>query len=604
MLKHVAFNKVKVSDSFWAPRILTTQNVTLDYCLSKCEETGRIRNFKEAAKTIRTGAKGEFTGIYFNDSDVYKVLEGIAYSLMLNRDPKLESRADELIDIISSAQEADGYLLCYFTLGMGERWTDMEKHEMYCAGHLMEAAVAYFQATGKDALLKTAVRLANHLDDNFGPGKRHWVTGHQEVELALVKLYKATGEERYLNLAHFLLEERGHGHGKGAIWDSGRFPDGAAYCQDDIPVSQQERVTGHAVRAMYMYSGMADVTVEKNNTGYWDTLKKLWRNIALQNMYITGGIGPSKHNEGFTTDYDMPNQTAYCETCASVAMVYLNDRLNNLWEEGVYADVLERAMYNGALAGVSLSGDKFFYVNPLESDGSHHRKEWFDCSCCPTQISRFLPSVGGYVYKTNEDSLYVNLFVESEAEMELGGQALCCSQTTNYPWDGAVELKLTKIPSALKFIKLRIPGWCKSFAAKVNGAAAKCHCKNGYAVIEAAWKTGDVVGYSMDMPAEKMHADPRVEANIGLTAVQRGPLVYCAEAVDNPGLSEAFISDGAVISTIYKKDLLGGIVALDVHNPDGSSLRMVPYYAWDNREAGAMKVWLPEKKEREGLYSA
>ena len=604
MLKQVAFNKVQIKDRFWAPRILTTQNVTLDYCLNKCEETDRIQNFVEAAKTIKTGEKGKFAGIYFNDSDVYKVLEGIAYTLMLNRDPKLETRADDVIDKIASAQKDDGYLLCYFTLGMGERWTDMEKHEMYCAGHLMEAAVAYYQATGKDVLLNVAKRLADHFDNTFGPGKRHWVTGHQEVELALVKLYKVTGEERYLKFAHFLLEERGHGHGKGGIWDSGNFADGAAYCQDDKPVSQQERVSGHAVRAMYMYTGMADVAVETGNTEYLNALKKLWRNVVLQNMYITGGIGPSKHNEGFTVDYDMPNATAYCETCASVAMVYWNDRLNNLWEKGIYADVLERAMYNGALSGVSLSGDRFFYVNPLASDGSHHRREWFDCSCCPTQIARFLPSIGGYVYRTTNDSLYVNLFIESDSNIDFGDETLSCSQKTNYPWDGDVEIKLTNVPSNLKTIKLRVPDWCKSFNVRVNGDFIKCHCTDGYAVIDAAWSAGDVIKYSMDMPVEKMRADIRVKANERRVAIQRGPLVYCAEAVDNPALSEAFISDGATVSSMYAENLLGGVVVLDIHNPDGSTIRMIPYYAWDNRADGSMDVWLPEKKEREGLYRA
>jgi len=597
MLKQVAFNKVQIKDRFWAPRIQTTQDVTLDVCLNKCEETGRIENFVKAA----TG-KGEFEGIYFNDSDVYKVLEGVAYTLMLNRDPALEARADEIIDKIAAAQQTDGYLLCYFIMGKGERWTDMEKHEMYCAGHLMEAAVAYYQATGKDTLLSVAKRLADHFDDTFGPGKRHWVPGHQEIELALVKLYKVTGEARYLKLAHFLLEERGHGHGKGVIWDSGNFSDGAAYCQDDKPVSQQERVSGHAVRAMYMYAGMADVAVEMGGTDYLDALKKLWRNVALQNMYITGGIGPSKHNEGFTVDYDMPNATAYCETCASVAMVYWNDRLNNLWEKGVYADVLERAMYNGALAGVSLAGDKFFYVNPLSSDGTHHRQEWFDCSCCPTQIARFLPSVGGYVYRASEDGLFVNLFVASDAEIDYGGEPLHISQQTNYPWDGAVEIKLAKTPKHLKTVALRVPGWCKSFSVTINGKAANLRCKDGYAVIEVDWQDGDKISYVMDMSAEKMRADPRIKANEGRIAIQRGPLVYCAEAIDNPDLSNAFISDDAVIFTRFDADFLGGVMVLDVHNPDGSLLHMIPYYAWDNREAGAMDVWLPEKKVFEGLY--
>jgi len=597
MLKQVAFNSVKLKDHFWAPRIKTTQEVTLDYCLNKCEETGRIENFVSAA----TG-KGEFQGIYFNDSDVYKVLEGVAYALMLNRDSASEARADEIINKIAAAQEDDGYLLCYFTMGMGERWTDMDKHEMYCAGHLIEAAVAYYQATGKDVLLNTAKRIADHFDDTFGPGKRHWVPGHQEIELALVKLYKVTNEKRYLNLAYWLLEERGRGHGKGVIWDSGNFSDGAAYCQDDIPVSKQERVSGHAVRAMYMYTGMADVAVEMGKSDYLEALKKLWRNVALQNMYITGGIGPSKHNEGFTTDYDMPNDTAYCETCASVAMVYWNDRLNSLWENTVYADVLERAMYNGALAGVSLSGDRFFYVNPLSSDGTHHRQEWFDCSCCPTQIARFLPSIGGYIYKYSEDSLYVNLFVESSTEIDYNGKPLEIKQQTNYPWNGAVEFTFEKAPDTLKSIALRVPGWCKSFTVKRNRKDTDITLKNGYVIITADWKAGDTVDYVMDMPAEKMYSDAKVKANTGLVAVQRGPLVYCAEAIDNSDLGKTHISDEAVISLLFDEDILNGVVVLDVHNPDGTSVRLVPYYAWDNRKAGRMEVWLPEKKEREGIY--
>jgi len=532
---------------------------------------------------------------------------------MLNRDPVLEARADDIIAKIAAAQQDDGYLLCYFIMGLEERWSDMERHEMYCAGHLIEAAVAYYLATGKDVLLGVAKRLADHFDDTFGPNKRHWVPGHQEIELALVKLYKLTKEGRYLKLAHFLLEERGHGHGKGTIWDSGTF-EGAAYCQDDKPVSKQERVSGHAVRAMYMYTGMADVAAEMNIEEYIGALNKLWRNVALQNMYITGGIGPSKHNEGFTVDYDLPNATAYAETCASVAMVLWNDRLNNLWEKSIYADVLERAMYNGALAGVSLTGDKFFYVNPLASDGTHHRQEWFDCSCCPTQIARFLPSIGGYVYRLSDDGLYVNMFVESDAKIQFtqsdteapeaqhGDDILFISQQTDYPWDGAVKLELTKVPRALQHISLRLPGWCKSFTCTVNGGPATFDCKDGYVVIFHNWQEGDVIRYKMDMPVEKMRADTRVEANKGRIALQRGPLVYCAEAVDNPGVSDLCISDDAMISAYYDANLLGGVVALDVYNPSGERLRMIPYYAWDNRDAGAMEVWLPETNDQEGLY--
>jgi len=597
MLNQVAFNSVKIKDKFWAPRIRTTQDVTLDVCLNQCEETGRIQNFVNAA-----AKSGEFEGIFFNDSDVYKVLEGVAYTLMLNRSPALEARANEIITKIAAAQQDDGYLMCYFTMGIGERWTDMERHEMYCAGHLFEAAVAYYQATGNDVLLNVARRFADHMDDTFGPGKRHWVTGHPEVELALIKLYKCTGEERYLKLAHFLLEERGHGHGKGGFWDTDNFPGKAEYCQDDKPVVQLERVTGHAVRAIYLYTGMADYAEATGDTRYLSALDKLWRNVTIKNMYITGGIGPSQHNEGFTHDYDLPNATAYCETCAAVAMVFWNDRLNNLLAKGVYADVVERAMYNGALSGVSLSGDKFFYVNPLASDGMHHRQEWFGCSCCPTQISRFLPSVGGYVYRTTVDALYVNLFVESEAQVDIGGGLLEVIQSTNYPWDGKVEIQIKGAESKLKTIAIRVPGWCKSYSVKINNKPVDGIYKDGYLYIAANWHEGDSITYCMDMPVEKMRADSRVTANKGRVAIMRGPLVYCAESADNSNLEAAFVSDGAVVSAQFEKDLLGGVVTLTVRNPDESVVRMVPYYAWDNRQAGAMDVWLPEKMEWEGLY--
>ena len=597
MLNQVPFNAVKIKDRFWEPRIRTTQDVTIDLCINKCEETGRIENFVNAANKT-----GQFQGIYFNDSDVYKVLEGVAYTLMLNRDPALEAKADEIIHKIAAAQQEDGYLMCYFIMGMEERWTNMERHEMYCAGHLIEAAIAYYQATGKDTLLNAAIRLADHLDSNFGPGKRHWVTGHQEVELALVKLYKCTGEKRYLKLAHFLLEERGRGHGKGGIWEGNLFEEKAAYCQDDKPVKDQERVSGHAVRAMYMYTGMTDVSVELEISDYIPALKKLWHNVVLQNMYITGGIGSSRHNEGFTKDYDLPNDTAYCETCASVGMVLWSDRLNNLWKKAVYANVLERAMYNGALAGVSLAGDKFFYVNPLSSKGSHHRQEWYDCSCCPTQVARFLPSVGGYVYRTSTDTLYVNMYVESEATIDFDGEALVMEQETNYPWCGKVEFSLKIVPEALNRIALRIPDWCKSFTVSANDKQAQYEYKDGYILLQRQWASGDKIVFNMEMPGTILRADARIEACAGKVAVQRGPLVYCAEEADNPKLDKAYISDDAVISSRYESDILGGVVVLDVHNPDGSTITMVPYYAWDNREHGAMEVWLPEKAEREWLY--
>jgi len=604
MFKQISFDEVHIKDSFWMSHINTNQKVTLNLCLEKCEETGRIENFVSVA----TG-NGDFQGIYYNDSDVYKVLEGVAYSLMVSSDPTLEARADDIINKIAAAQQEDGYLMCYFIMGMEERWTDMERHEMYCAGHLMEAAVAYYQATGKDILLNVAKRFADHMDNIFGPGKRHWVPGHQEIELALVKLYRATGEERYLKLAHFLLEERGHGHGKGRIWGGENydpyFAERAAYCQDDKPVSKQERVSGHAVRAMYMYTGMADVAAEMGSEDYYDALNKLWNNIVLQNMYITGGVGASKSNEGFTAeDYYLPNETAYCETCASAGIVFWNDRLNKLWGKGVYVDVLERAMYNSALAGVSLAGDKFFYENPLASDGTHNRKEWYDCSCCPTQIARFIPSIGEYIYRLSNDGLVVNLYVESDVVIDYHGESLHASQYSNYPWEGDVKIKLKKVPKALKCIALRVPGWCKSFSCLVNEEPAEFQYEDGYMHITSDWKNGDLINFTMDMPVEKMRADNRVLANEGLVALQRGPLVYCAETIDNSDLSTMSISDAAVISTYFDTDLLGGVVVLNVYNPSGESYKMIPYYTWDNRDAGAMKVWLPERKDMETLYFA
>lgn len=596
--RRIAFNSVSLEDAFWSPRIRTIQQVTLNTCLDKCEETGRISNFEKAAGTL----DGQFEGIYFNDSDVYKVLEGVAYTLMLNRDEALEKRADEIIDKIASAQQEDGYLLCYYILAKpDEKWTDMDKHEMYCAGHLMEAAIAYHQATGKDVLLKVACKLADHFDQTFGPDKRHWVPGHQEIELALVKLYQCTGVERYLSLANFLLEERGHGHGKGGIWDSGHFKEGAAYCQDHIPVTEQEKVSGHAVRAMYMYAGMADVAIETGNDSYLKALDRLWDNVVLKNMYITGGIGPSKENEGFTTDFDLPNDTAYCETCASVAMVYWNDRMNNLHQDAKYADVMERAMYNGSISGVSLAGDTFFYVNPLSSNGTHHRQPWFDCSCCPTQISRFLPSVGGYMYRVAPKTLWVNMYAGSSSAFDFYGEELRIRQETNYPWSGSITYKLEAAPKALDSILLRIPEYCDNFTLEKNGKEADFTWEKGYARIAGGFASGDTLCLKLDMPVKRVYADERVAADKGLVAIQKGPLVYCAEQADNANLYDAVISDAARFTTRHDPSL--GVDRITVLNPDGSRLSLIPYYAWDNREPGAMTVWFTEKKEREGIYT-
>lgn len=597
----VPFTQVKIQDELWRQRLEVCKQVTLRTCLDKCESTGRISNFAKAAGLM----EGEFEGIYFNDSDVYKVLEGAAYLLMADRDPELEAEVDRIIGLIAAAQEPDGYLTTYYTLeAPDQKWTDMEKHEMYNGGHLIEAAVAYHAATGKRTLLDVACKLADHYDSLFGPGKRHWVEGHEEIELALIKLYHATGEERYWKLALWLLEERGHGHGRGAIWDREEW--GPAYCQDDVPVRDIEKVTGHAVRAMYLYTAMADVVLASGDRTYEDALRKVWGHTVERNMYITGGIGPSRHNEGFTHDYDLPNESAYCETCASIAMVFWNHRMSLLFGEAKYADVVERAMYNGALAGISLSGDRFFYVNPLASQGDHHRTEWFDTSCCPTNLVRFLPSVGGYNYAVNEEGPVMLQFVAGTADLTLkDGSRILMKTITRYPWDGHVHVEVEPAREAEFAVRLRLPGWCRGAKLSINGenvAPADWNIDRGFLVLSRRWKPGDTIDYVMEIPVQQVHARPEVEADRGRVAVQRGPLVYCLEQADNPELVyDEFAVRPGISFGLEQRDELGGIVALTGF--DGQrGYRFVPYHLWDNREPGFMQVWLKEEDDGR-LYS-
>lgn len=598
----VPFTKVKIDDAFWRPRLEVLNKVTIKTCLTQCDETGRISNFSKAAGLM----EGEFEGIYFNDSDVYKVLEGAAYLLMSNRDPVLEAESDRIIELIAAAQESDGYLCTYYTLVAPEsKWTDMEKHEMYNGGHLIEAAVAYYEATGKRKLLDVACRMVDHYDSVFGPGKRHWVEGHEEIELALVKLYRVTHEERYWKLALWLLEERGHGHGKGAIWDKEEW--GPAYCQDDVPVRDIEKVTGHAVRAMYLYTAMADVVHASGDPTYVDALHRVWAHTVERNMYVTGGIGPSLHNEGFTQDYDLPNETAYCETCAAIAMVFWNHRMNLLFGNAKYADVVEREMYNGALAGISLSGDKFFYVNPLASKGDHHRVEWFGTSCCPTNLVRYLPSIGQYAYARTNDGLAVNQFMNGEAEFEVGnGLNVKLKQTTNYPWDGKIELAVNPERTGKFVIRLRVPGWCRGYKLKVRGESlfgAEALTDQGYLVLDRKWSQGDSIVLELDMPVEVVRARAEVEANRGRVAIQRGPIIYCMEQADNPESSSdncTFLAREK-LQINHHPDLLGGVTVLTGRDGEGSRCLFIPYYAWDNREPGFMQVWIREAEDRQ-LY--
>ncbi|MBD2868854.1 glycoside hydrolase family 127 protein [Paenibacillus arenilitoris] len=598
----VPFTKVELNDAFWKPRLANVRKVTQQSCLQQCESTGRIANFAKAAGMAEGGHKG----MYYDDSDVYKVLEGAAYSLMTGRDPELEAEIDRIIGLIAGAQEADGYLSTYYTLEKPEeKWSDMEKHEMYNGGHLIEAAVAYYEATGKRTLLDVACRLADHYDRTFGPGKRHWVEGHEEIELALVKLYRATGEERYWRLALWLLEERGHGRGSGAIWDKAEW--GPAYCQDDVPVRDIKEVKGHAVRAMYLYTAMADTVNVSGDPAYIDALHRVWAHTVERNMYVTGGIGPSKENEGFTHDYDLPNESAYCETCAAIAMAFWNQRMNLLFGHAKYADVVELCMYNGALAGISLSGDRFFYVNPLASRGEHHRVEWFHTSCCPTNLVRFLPSVGGYQYALTEKGVAVNQYMGGEAAIALrGGNRVGIRMETGYPRDGAIRLDVRPEREEAFPVLLRIPGWCRSYKVTVNGeelAVSQAATKDGYLVLDRHWRAGDRIELVLDMPVQVVRSHPNVAENVGHVALQRGPLVYCAEQADNPGLAfdELRLDPDQPFAAVRRDDLLGGVTVITGRAVGGEACAFVPYYAWDNREPGFMQVWVKEKRD-ERLY--
>lgn len=573
----VNFSKVKITDHFWQPRLKSHVDVTLPACIG--QEDQRIKNFAVAGGTD-TGYKG----LVYDDSDLYKMIEGASYSLINNPNPALEQKLDEIIGKIARAQRKDGYLMTYFLCGDTTKiFTNMDKHELYCAGHLIEAGIAYYNATGKRSLLDVAIRYANKIDNTFGPGKREWVPGHPEIELALVKLYRVTGDKRYLTLSKWLIEQRGHNHGD---WDD------KTYYLDEKPVEQLSEIMGHAVRAMYLFTGMADIETVTGDTSYLAALDRLWDNVVNRKMYLTGGIGSSKANEGFEGDYVLPNKDAYCETCASVGMVMWNERMNMLKGDAKYADVMERSMYNGALAGISLHGDRFFYVNPLESDGDHHRKPWFGTACCPSQISRFLPSIGNYIYATSDDAIWINLFIGSETTIPVSGTKVALSQETNYPWDGDVKIRVSPDKAGSLTLKLRLPGWCDTYTLTVNGRAVKPSVDKQYLTLNRTWKKGDVIDFNMAMPVKLVAANPLVKDDYGKRAIQRGPLVYCMEECDNKAnFGSAKLSEKTTFKTQYEKGLLNGVVSITASD-DSGSYQFIPYYAWDNREPGKMKVWV------------
>ena len=615
----VNFSKVTINDEFWKPKIDNVATKTLQACIYQTEEkTGRIRNFEKAARN-----KGEqHEGIFFDDSDVFKAIEAMAYAIKTNKSHELMVKADEWIDKIAAAQQPDGYLNTYYTLtGLENRWKDMSMHEDYIGGHMIEAAVAYFEATGKRKFLDVAIRWADHFDSVFGQGKRDWVTGHQELELALVKLYKTTQNLKYLKLAEWLLSERGKGLGVGYTWTDWKD---TGYVQDLVPVKEQKEITGHAVRAMYLYTGAADVATYTGDQDYMKAMRRVWEDVVYRNMYITGGIGSAGTNEGFSSDYDLPNEQAYCETCASVGMVFWNQRMNNLTGNAEYIDVLERSLYNGALDGLSLSGDRFFYGNPLASDGRHSRKEWFGTACCPSNIARLIASLGNFIYGYADNKIFVNLFVGSETSFTLPKGEMQFKMQTNYPWSGDVKCVLgmkKKIKTAIAF---RIPGWSKGIPAPgnlytffdnkeekptllINGVENRYIDQDGYAVVDREWKDGDVVEYKIPMAIKKVVARNELKLDNNRMALQRGPLVYCVEGADNNGKAWNIVSPKDAVYTTENMNIVNeNVVSLASYLPvlkisdDGLSantnsikVRAIPYYSWCNRGSNPMQVWLP-----------
>lgn len=615
----VNFSQVTVTDPFWKNRMETVANSTINACVQYTENrTARIRNFE---KVIKGGGRHE--GIYYDDSDVYKAIEAIAYSLKTHPNPALEQNTDQWIDKIAAAQLPDGYLNTYYQLnGIENRWTDMEKHEDYNAGHLIESAIAYYNTTGKDKLLQVAIRFADHIDSVFRQQNRPWVSGHQEIELALMRLYHHTQNRKYLELADWFLQQRGYGLGKGVIWDQWKDP---AYCQDLVPVKQQKEITGHAVRAMYMYTGAADVAAVTNDTGYVRAMHTIWEDVVHRNMYITGGIGAQGRNEGFGEDFDLPNESAYCETCASVGMVFWNQRMHMLTGEGKFIDILERSLYNAALDGLSLTGDRFFYGNPLASKGNHQRREWYGTACCPANIARLVASLGNYVYSHDKRSAWINLFIGSETKIPLQSGTLGISMQTALPWKGNAVIKITEAPRKAVRLHLRIPGWLKEPAPGglysyvnpadhkieilVNGKKVNYKEENGYAIVEMTWKVNDQVEINIPLEVKIIQSRPELKQNNDRIALQYGPMVYCVEAADNDNNAWDFIVDKIPAFEVkYDPDLLGGINTIEFEasrteaQPDGRGIqlkpkriRAIPYYSWNNRGAMEMQVWLPTK---------
>lgn len=618
----VPFTSVKVSDSFWGQRLKASREVTIPLAFSKCEETGRYRNFELAAHPSDTT---KVTGYSFDDTDVYKTIEGASYSLQTYPDKQLAHYMDSVLDIVAAAQEPDGYLYTARTMNPkhphewagSKRWEKVEElsHEFYNLGHMVEGAIAHYQATGSRKFLDIAIRYADCVCREIGDGEGQvvCVPGHQIAEMALAKLYLVTGDQKYLDQAKFFLDKRGYTSRKDE------------YSQAHKPVVEQDEAVGHAVRASYMYAGMADVAALTGDTSYVHAIDRIWDNIVSKKLYITGGIGATNQGEAFGKNYELPNMSAYCETCAAIGNVYVNYRLFLLHGDAKYYDVLERTLYNGLISGVSLDGGGFFYPNPLESMGQHQRQPWFGCACCPSNICRFIPSLPGYVYAVKDNQVYVNLFMGNEAELKVGGKKVILHQETRYPWDGHVTLTVDKNAAGTFAMKIRIPGWVRNqvvpsdlytysdgkrpgYSVKVNGEVVTSALEQGYFTIERKWKKGDRVELQLDMEVRTVKANGKVEADRGRMAVERGPIVYCAEWPDNSfNVLSLLMNQHPQFEVVERPDLLYGLNQIKTpvqtleYDEQGrlvvkdQELTLIPYYAWAHRGPGNMAVWLPSE---------
>lgn len=636
-IQAVNFTNVKLTDKFWLPRIQTNHTVTIPASFARCESTGRVKNFEMAAS--RSGKFG--TVFPFDDTDIYKTIEGASFSLSLFPDKKLELYIDTLIQKIGAAQEADGYLYTARTIDPSkphlwagkERWEKERElsHELYNAGHLYEAAAAHYYATGKKSLLNIAIKNADLVCAVFGPNKKHVAPGHEIVEMGLVKLYRIAGKKEYLETAKDFIEERGRFKGYDAKskdpWKNG------AYWQDHKPLVEQDEAIGHAVRACYLYAGVADVAALTGDEKMLAAIDKIWENMVAKKFYISGSIGAASSGERFGDNYELPNTTAYNETCAAIANVYWNHRMFLLHGDAKYIDVLERSLYNGLLSGIGLDGKSFFYSNAMEVKSSHQHKAlevsragWFDCSCCPTNLARLLPSVPGYMYAQHQKDVYVNLFANSTTELLVNNKPVVITQENNYPWDGQLKFIVSPKSSADFNLMIRIPGWAQNqvlpfdlynFAnntssnvqIKINGEVITYTQQKGYAVVNRKWKKGDVVELSLPMEVKLITANAKLKDDDGKMAAQRGPLVYCAEWVDNYGkTSNIVLPASASFQTEARNELLNGVTVLKTTAPvvefseDGETvitkkkaITLIPYYAWANRGKGEMMIWFPNK---------